>query len=297
MDLKRREREGMKAVWFSLAGNAFLALFKFFGGLFSGSTALIADGLHSLSDMLSSVVVYVGLKLSAKPPDKTHPYGHGDAESIAGLVVAMMLLVVVFEFFRGTVLKSILDPQANMLNDFAVLIALSSILLNEAMTRYAKEKASLIDSVALEADAYHHRSDAYSSIVVLLGVWWARYFPLADPIAGLVVCGWILWMAVKLGYKSATLLMGTVSDPKKVSAVKDAAEGVKGVQDAHRIKLHYFGAYAIADMHIGVDKYTSLKKSHRIAHKVESEVKKLDFIKSVTVHVDPVSVKNLKKAN
>jgi cation diffusion facilitator family transporter len=286
--MKNKERllEGEKAVKVSLFGNTILAVAKFIAGFLSGSIALIGDGIHSLSDILTSFVIWVGLKIGIKPPDKEHAYGHGDAEAVAGLIVSTLLLVVAFEFGREA-FSRILDPSGMVLIQYAAPIAVLSIALNLWMTYYTKDISFRINSCALEADANHHLSDAFSSVIVLVGILGSAYYAAADAIAAVIVAVYIAYIAYKVGRKNVLCLMGTVPSDSIVKDIRKAAKSVKGVIKIHTVRVRYVGFYAYVTMHVHVKKTLSLERAHKVAHEVQAEVEKIPVVKTALVHIDP----------
>lgn len=286
MNNKERLVEGEKAINVSLVGNTFLAVLKFVVGVFSGSIALIADGIHSLSDIFTSFIIWVGLKVGVKRADKEHAYGHGDAEAVAGLIVSTLLAVVAFEFGR-VAFSRILSPSGQVIIQYAAPIAVFSIVLKLWMTYYTKNISGKINSTALEADAQHHLSDAFSSLIVLAGILGSAYYVAADAIAGFLIAIYIAYIAYAVGKKNALRLMGTVPSDHVLKDVRKAAKSVEGVIKVHTVRVHYVGFYAMVDMHVHVKKTLSLQNAHKIAHKVQAEVEKIPVVKTALVHIDP----------
>ncbi|MFQ6136910.1 MAG: cation diffusion facilitator family transporter, partial [Candidatus Hydrothermarchaeales archaeon] len=265
-----------------------LFLLKLVVGILGNSTALIADAMHTLSDIASSVVVFIGFVIGEKPADESHPFGHGDVESIAGLMVAVLIGIIGFEVARSTVervyFKKFVVPAT-----MALAVAFISILSQEVMARYVSEVGKEINSPSLIADAAHHRSDALSSIIVFFSIIGAKAgYPVLDPLAGFVVSLLILKVAYDVGRENIDLLTGKVMDKDLIERIKDIATLVEGVEGIHSVKVHYIGAYARVELHIEVDREMRVIEADRVAHRVQGQViKNLEVVKTALVHVCP----------
>lgn len=288
MNLSERYRKAKVGVIIGIFGNLFLSLLKLAAGILGNSLAVIADSIHSLSDMLTSVVVWIGLRVGKKPPDKDHPYGHGDAEPIAGLIVAITLGIIGFEFIRGSVME-ILAGRVYTPGTIAIIVVVFSIVAKYWMTFFVMKIGKETRSPALIADAYHHKSDFYTSIAVLVGVVGARMgFSVLDPLAGIVVSLWIIKIGFDLGRRNIHSLMGELPSEEMLSKIKGITSGIKGIKDVHSIKVHYVGPHAFVTMHVNIDKKMKLSDAHEIATMVEDELKKkIDSISSIIVHPEP----------
>ena len=276
-------------VFLGILGNLFLSIFKLIAGILGNSFAVIADSIHSLSDMLTSFVVWIGLRVGKKPPDKYHPYGHGDAEPIAGLIVAIFLGVIGFEFIREAI-SEIITGKIYTPGTIAIIAVVVSIIVKYWMTFFVMKIGKETRSNALIADAYHHKSDFYTSIAVLIGVAGARVgFTVLDPLAAILVSFWIIKIGFDLGKKNIRSLMGEIPSEEILSEIKKITSKIKGVKNVHNVKIHYVGSNAFVTMHVNIDKGMKLSEAHRIATLVEDELKKkVDPISYVTVHPEPV---------
>lgn len=288
MNLSERYRKARVAVFLGVFGNFFLSILKLVAGILGNSLALIADSVHSLSDMLTSVVVWIGLRIGKKPPDKYHPYGHGDAEPIAGLLVAIALGIIGFEFIRTSAVE-IISGRVYTPGTIAIVVVVISIVVKYWMTFFVMKTGRETRSPALIADAYHHKSDFYTSIAVLIGVAGARVgFSFLDPVAAIIVSVWIIKIGFDLGRRNIRSLMGEVSSDEILSKIKDITSGIKGVKSVHDVKVHYVGPDAFVSMHVNMDKGMRLSEAHEIATRVEEELKKkIDSVSSVLVHTEP----------
>lgn len=273
----------------SIAGNSILFLIKLFLGLLINSLALITDAVHTLSDTATSFVIILGFRESKKAPDKEHPFGHGRFEYITTLAIAILLFVAGAEFIRQSLerlVNSVEITKSDYLLPIGIVIILSS-LVKEAMARFSERLGRKIKSPALKADAWHHRSDALTSVAVgiaIIGAYYDLY--LLDPIFGMVVSILIIYVAVTLFKFSSDTLVGKAPEEELVSAINDAAISVSGVSDAHRITVHDYGLTKIVSLHVEVDCDMSAERAHEIAKTVEDRIS--DVTKSTTVvHVDP----------
>jgi cation diffusion facilitator family transporter len=288
MNLPERYRKARVAVFLGVFGNFFLSILKLVAGILGNSLALVADSVHSLSDMLTSLVVWIGLRIGKKPPDKYHPYGHGDAEPIAGLLVAIALGIIGFEFIRTSVVE-IISGRVYTPGTIAIVVVVISIVVKYWMTFFVMKTGRETRSPALIADAYHHKSDFYTSIAVLIGVAGARVgFSFLDPVAAIIVSVWIIKIGFDLGRRNIRSLMGEVPSDEILSKIKGITSGIKGVKSVHDVKVHYVGPDAFVSMHVNMDKGMRLSEAHEIATRVEEELKKkIDSVYSVLVHTEP----------
>ncbi|UCC91426.1 MAG: cation transporter [Candidatus Aenigmatarchaeota archaeon] len=288
MNLSERYRKARTGVVIGIFGNLFLSLLKLAAGILGNSLAVIADSVHSLSDMLTSVVVWIGIRVGKKYPDKEHPYGHGDAEPIAGLIVSIALGIIGFELIRNSVVE-ILTGRGYTPGTIAIIVVVFSIVFKYWMTFFVMKIGKETRSPALIADAYHHKSDFYTSIAVLIGVAGARMgFSVLDPLASILVSLWIIKIGFDLGRRNIRSLMGEVPSDEMLSGIKSITSGIKGVKNVHSIKVHYVGPHAFVTMHVNIDKKTRLSEAHEIATKVEDELKKkIEPVSYVTVHPEP----------
>lgn len=292
--MKRDERGklGERAALIGVFGNVLLSAFKFVAGMLAGSTAVIADALHSFSDVIVSSVTWFGLRVSRRPPDREHQYGHGDVEPIIGFVVSIFLILLGVEFAKYAVDK-IYAPDFAMLGSvpkpLAIYATIFSIIFKELMSRYTIKIADSIRSAALSADAQHHRSDVYSSLVVLVGVVGARSgHPFLDPAAGLFVAAVIVFIGFRVGRDNIFQLMGTVSNPELNDRIEKFVSAMSEVKLIHRITIHGMGAYFKVDVDVCVDENLTLREAHRIAHEVQNKIKEnFSEISYVLVHVEP----------
>lgn len=287
-----------KVTFVTLVGsvvNIILTVFKIFAGVLGRSTAMIADGIHSLSDLLSDIVVIVFVKISAKGRDKDHDYGHGKFETFATLIISLMLIVVAVNLMSGGInkIRQILDGgEVSSPGMIALWAAVASIVLKEILYRYTIIQGKALNSPMMIANAWHHRSDAFSSVGSLLGIAGAIFlgdkFVILDPITGCVISIFILVMAVKMSVPAIKELLD-VSLPDDVEEkIEATAKSVKGVIDLHELKTRREGPGIIMEGHLVLDSDISLKEAHNISKKVEESLRK-EFgpETQISLHLEP----------
>jgi cation diffusion facilitator family transporter len=273
----------------SIVGNSLLFVFKLFLGIFINSIGLITDAFHTLSDTASSIVIIFGFKAAKKAPDEKHPFGHGRFEQIATLIIAFLLCVAGVQFILESV-NRLMNMVEISKGDFTLaigIVVVFSAAVKEIMARYAIKLGKRIDSSALMADAWHHRTDALSSVAVGIGIIGAYFgFHILDPIFGVVVSLLIIYTAVRLFWLSSDTLVGRSPDKDTVDSIEDVAGSVDGVCGVHKITIHDYGTTKVVSLHVEVECDISAEKAHNIAQAVEDRV--TDITKSATiVHVDP----------
>lgn len=287
-----------KVTFVTLVGsvvNIILTVFKIFAGVLGRSTAMIADGIHSLSDLLSDIVVIVFVKISAKGRDKDHDYGHGKFETFATLIISLMLIVVAVNLMSGGInkIRQILDGgEVSSPGMIALWAAVASIVMKEILYRYTIIQGRALNSPMMIANAWHHRSDALSSVGSLLGIAGAIFlgdkFVILDPITGCVISIFILVMAVKMSVPAIKELLD-VSLPDDVEEkIEATAKSVKGVVDLHELKTRREGPGIIMEGHLVLDSEISLKEAHDISKKVEESLRKeFGTETQISLHLEP----------
>lgn len=287
--------------WVSIIANILLAAYKIIAGFLSGSLAILMDGIHTLSDVLSSFVVIFSGHFSHKKPDAEHPFGHGRAEIIGSLFVAILLAFVGFEFFKSS-LNRILNPQPITTNAFVWGAIFSSIIIKEWMARFSLYLGKKINSDILIADGIHHRSDAFSSLVVLLGLGTQFFFKekvagafgwflnRTDGFLGIVLAGFIFYTAFEMIKKSVSQLIGEAPNPKDLKNIRQVALQIQGIKGVHNIIVHQYGAQKIVSLHAEVPNHFSLIHSHDLAEAIEDLIEEqLGFF--ATVHIESFRIR------
>lgn len=274
----------------SIMGNLILSVFKLIAGIAAHSNAMVSDAVHSASDVFSTVVVIIGVRLAAKEADKEHPYGHERMECVAAMILAMILFMTGLGIGLEA-LKNILSGHYDELQVpgvLALIAAIVSIVSKEAMFWYTKVNAARIDSGALLADAWHHRSDAFSSIGALIGIAGARLgFPVMDSIAGLVIFVFIIKAAYDIFKDAVDKLVDRACDEETERRIYKRVLKNEEVQGIDSLHTRIFGNKIYVDIEIAVDGSYSLKKSHEIAEEVHEDIEQhFQKVKHIMVHVN-----------
>jgi cation diffusion facilitator family transporter len=274
----------------TIAVNAALSAFKLAAGVLAHSAAMVSDAVHSLSDVLSTVIVIIGMNMAGQKSDKLHPYGHERFECVASIVLALMLGVTGAGIgYSG--IKSIIDGNyENRIPGVAALVAaLVSIAVKEWMFRYTRAAAKRVNSGALMADAWHHRSDALSSIGAFAGIFGAMLgFPALDAVASIAICLFIAKAAYDIFMDAVNKMVDKSCDEKTLCALRELTASRPGVIAVDDIRTRIFGSRVYVDIEIAADKDLDLTRAHKIAENVHDAVEK-DFpaVKHCMVHVNP----------
>lgn len=280
--MKLARREAHIAIW----GNALLFAYKFYVGLITGSVAIMADAWHTLSDSLSSLVILVGVRISGRPADAEHPYGHGRAELIVALIVGVMLEAVALEFFvKG--LDKLLERQAAEYGIAAMTAMIVTIIVKEGMAQYALFLARKTGMLVLGADAKHHRSDALSSILVLVGVFAGSRWWWVDGVLAMLVAVFIAIAGIQVLREASDQLLGREASPELLEDIRKLAVETLGRQvGIHHVHLHTYGAHRELTCHIRMDGEMTLEAAHSAAQLLEQRLEdKFGF--HSTIHVEP----------
>ncbi len=287
MDKDKREKHGRKAIIVGIAGNTLLVIFNFVVGTLSGSTALIAEAAHTFSDILDSSIAFIGFKIGLKPPDLEHPYGYGRAESLAGLITVIFLIIIVYEILSEVYQKFLLGGALTPPSWIAAIMALVGITINFSMTRYMGRIGRKINSPAIIADARHQKVDIFTSIGIFVGVAGSQLgFPILDPLVALLIAVLVLKTAYDVARDNINNILGKVPSEDISNDIKAAALSVEGTLGIHSVKVNYFGPYATADIHIEVSPNLNITEAHKISIKVEKRIiNQVDIVSAVNVHV------------
>lgn len=286
---KDRLKRGEKAAKYSTLTNLVLSIIKGVFGVLSGSVALIADSIHSFSDIFASLAVYIGLKLSQRKPDEKFPYGYYKAETMSSLVIAVIILLSGLEIASESV-QGIINPQPLKLPFIAILVAVLSVAVSLLLARYKQRVGDEIESPALIGDAKHSLIDVFSSLLVFAGILssYMGYLSL-QGVAGLIVALLIIWIGLKIGKNAVMVLLDASIDPETVQQIKDIALSVDGVEGVHEVRVRSSGPYMFAELHLETKKNLSVEKAHGISEKVEEMIKReLGKLETLFVQVEPV---------
>lgn len=286
------QRIANRVSFITIVGNVILALFKFFAGVWAHSSAMISDAIHSASDVFSTVIVMIGIRVSAKEPDKEHPYGHERMECVAAIILAMVLVITGLGI-GAEALKTIFGggySELKVPGIFALIAAVISIVSKEAMYWYTRYYAKRIDSGALMADAWHHRSDALSSVGALIGIGGAMLgFPVMDAVASLVIFVFIAKAAYDIFKDAMDKMVDHSCDEETEKQIYDCVmrnEEVRGIDMLH---TRVFGNKIYVDVEILVEGSYTLKKAHAIAEEVHDDIEQnFPKVKHVMIHVNAV---------
>ncbi len=284
-----RQKIGRNASAVAISGNTFLTIFNFIIGLISGSSALVAESAHTLSDVLTSIIAFIGFKIGMKPADDDHQYGHGRAEPLVGLVIVVFLVVVAYEILSGVYIKLTSTTPLAPPELIAALMAFIGIFINLAMTTYLMRAGKKINSPAIIADGQHQKVDIFSCIAILVGVIGAQLgFPILDPLVAIFISIIVIKTAFELARDNVNVIMGKVPTDTILDEVRSAAKKVDNVKGVHSIKINPMGPYSSAELHIEVDGDIKLKDAHEIAHNVEKRIiNDVSAIKMAIIHVCP----------
>ena len=281
---------GLRVTWIGSVVNLLLVGFKLWAGFVSGSQALIADGIHSLSDLFSDFVVILGLRWGRKHEDKDHPYGHGRIETISSMIVGMLLIVVGL-WIAYSAIAAIYSHEASRPSLLAVWAALISIVAKEVMFWWTMAIGRRINSMALIGNAWHHRTDAFSSVAVLVGVGATYLNPnwhLADSIAALFVVFFVAKIGISLTWQAFKELSDTAPDRGVLIEIARRAEQIDGVLQVHDLRARHSGSQIFVEMHIVVDPNMSVRDGHKIAATVKHyTLQDFSDVTRCIIHVDP----------
>ncbi len=283
-------QHGMTLVRGAMIVNVLLAMIKIAAGILGRSYALIADGIESTTDVLSSLIVWSGLRVSAKPPDPEHPYGHGKAESLAAVLAALFLLgsagLLIVQCIR-----EIRNPHEGPA-PFTLLVLLVAMVIKEYLYRRLRAAGDSLDSTALRNDAWHHRSDALTSLAAFVGITIALLggpgYETADDWAALAACAIIIYNGFRLLKPALNEVMDGAAPPATEDQVRRVAGAVPGVRDVEKCRIRKSGLGLLMDLHVTVDGAISVHAGHAIAHQVKDALMDSPLpVHDVIVHIEP----------
>ena len=285
----QRHRVTRRVTLTGAAVNTGLASLQILFGILGNSQALLADGIHTLSDLSTDFIVLFAASRAAKAADADHPYGHGRIETVASVLLgAMLVLVAIGIGARG--IESIIDPEQTGPASITLLFACLAIAAKEGLYRYTLHAARRIHSSLLESNAWHHRSDVLSSFIVLIGISTQLLgVPYMDALAAIIVAGMIALIGIRLGYKALSELIDTGLDLELIEEIRQAMLCDTSVTGIHNLRSRSMGGLGYIDAHIEVDSDLTVSEAHYIAHRMESLVKKqFPQIVDVQIHIDPL---------
>ena len=281
-------KKGETAAKYSTLANLSLAIIKGVVGFFSGSIALLADAVHSLSDIFASLAVYIGLKLSQRKPDEKFPYGYYKFETLASLVISVIIILSGFEIVIESI-KSIIAPTSISIPLFAISVALLSVVISFFLAKYKDKIGTEIGSPALINDGQHSYVDVFSSLLVFAGILGAYIgYPILQGVAGLAVALLIIYIGLKFGKNAILVLLDANLDPKTVEKIKSMAINFEGVEGVHDIKVRRSGPYVFAELHLETKRRLSIAKANEISKNLEkSVINEIADLDSLTIKIEP----------
>ncbi|OQX70464.1 MAG: hypothetical protein B6D62_05010 [Candidatus Cloacimonas sp. 4484_275] len=279
---------GYWEAFLSIFINIILFSLKYWIGLKTASIAIIADAWHTLSDSFSSVILYFGFRISAKPADSKHPFGHGRAELISSLIIGTILFIIGFNIFLEALEKFKIHHSANY-SKAAVFIIILSIVLKEALAIFSFRTGKKTDSQLLKTDGWHHQSDALSSLLILIGISLKQFFWWIDSFMGMGMSVLLFYAAYNVMKKSVSVLIGEAPDDELMSKIEAVIK--KNTYHnviPHHLHCHNYGNHREITFHIVLPAEMKLKDAHEIVEKIENSIRKELNIEP-TIHIDPFS--------
>ncbi|MBC35318.1 MAG: cation transporter [Bacteroidetes bacterium] len=290
MNLNQKQQAIKKASWVSIIGNAILSLLKIILGLISGSLAVIADGIDSASDIVTSIITLITARILSKPPNKKFPYGYEKADTIASKALSFIIFFAGAQLAISTFSNLIENEARSMPSELAIYVTVISIIGKLGLALYQFKVGKKVNSSMLVANARNMQNDVIISLSVLVGLIFTFIFemPILDIITAFAVSGWIMYVAFKIFLQSNLELMDGVEDTGVYAKIFEATKQVEGVSNPHRVRVRQIsGAYLIA-IDIEVDGNMSVHDSHIIAHNVEDAIKKkIENVYDIIVHIEP----------
>jgi cation diffusion facilitator family transporter len=293
-----RLQRGLRATFTGLAVNVVLSGTKLAAGIFGHSHALVADAVESFADIFSSLIVWRGLVVAAAPADEDHPYGHGKAEPIASAIVAAMLLGAAL-WIVLTAFGEIMQPHRSPA-PFTLIVLVVVVVVKECLFRFVSREGNAVDSSAVRTDAWHHRSDAITSVAAGIGISVAliggKGFEAADDVAAIAAAGVIAWNGWHLLRPALNELMDTAPGPEVINRIRQIANATPGVASVEKCIVRKAGYQYFVDMHVEVDPQMTVLRSHKIAHDVKDKIREaIPAVSDVLVHIEPLGLAALKK--
>jgi cation diffusion facilitator family transporter len=288
-----RLQRSLRATFIGMVTNAVLSGVKLAAGIAGHSQALIADAVESFADVFSSIIVWRGLVVAAAPPDEDHPYGHGKAEPIAAAVVSGMLLLaaglIAFHSLAG-----ITGPRVAP-SSWTLIILGGVVVVKETLFRFVHHEGAHVESSAVKTDAWHHRSDAITSVAAFIGISIAliggKGYEAADNWAALAAACVIAWNGLRLLFPAASELMDKAPDRKVIERIRRIAETIPGIASVEKCIVRQMGYQYYAEMHLEVDPQMTVLRSHELAHEAKDKIRaELPRVSDVLVHVEPLGM-------
>jgi cation diffusion facilitator family transporter len=294
-----REQEIKRASWVGIFGNAFLSAIKILAGLLSGSLAVVADGVDSSSDIITSIITLITARILTKPPNKKYPYGYDKADTIATKLLSFIIFFAGAQLFITTIRKLMAGGNTEIPSKWAIYVTVISILGKLFLAWHQSRVGKKTDSSMLIANGKNMKNDILISGSVLLGLVfiYVLKMPILDTIFALLVSLWVLWVAFKIFRETSFELMDGTKDCTIYERIFDAVETVEGAHHPHRVRARNMGHKVMIAIDLEVDGNLTLHEAHEIAHRVEESIKsKIDNVFDVTIHIEPLGDQKEEKA-
>jgi cation diffusion facilitator family transporter len=271
----------------SVVVNCCLFALKLWAGMVIGSLALVTDAWHTMSDSISSIMVIVGIKLSTRKPDKEHPFGHGRWEHLIALFIAFMLSIIAYDFLKEAIIH-FYNKQTVQYGTFALVVTAVSIVTKEALAQYAFYIGRKTDNASITADGWHHRTDSFSSIVVLTGILIAKYFWWIDSVLSAIIALMLFYATYKIVKESITKILGEQPSPELICGITAIAQTIYHEDlQLHHFHIHNYVFHKELTFHIKLNKNISIEAGHLIATELEDKIKEQYGI-IATIHIEPL---------
>jgi len=272
----------------SVIVNSILFVLKFWAGAVTGSIALTADAWHTLSDSLSSIIVIVAVKLSSKKPDTEHPFGRGRWEQIAALFIAFLLGVIAFDFLKDSFIQ-FKSQESTEFGAIAIVVTIISIVVKEALAQYAFYIGRKTENVSIKADGWHHRTDALSSVVVLVGILFANKFWWIDSALGAIISIMLFYATYQIAKEAINKLLGEKPSSELIEKIKKSLQqyDIENMQ-LHHFHIHNYVGHQELTFHIKIRNDLTIEEGHRIATEIENNIEEKFGIVS-TIHIEPMT--------
>ena len=270
----------------SITLNTILFVLKYWVGIMTGSIAIMADAWHTLSDSLTSIIVIFGAKVSSKPADKNHPFGHGRAEAVASIIIGVMLFVVGTNFFIDAI-QRLRSKEAAIFTTTAIIIFVISTIIKECMAQFSFWAYRKTKSHSLKADGWHHRSDSIASAIILISIYLGKDLWWIDGVFGILVSILIIYTAIDIMKEAAQPILGKLPDEDKIKSIRQIGRRYNfSLNDIHHIHEHSYGSHCEFTMHVYMPKHSPIHEAHSIIHRFREDLKKELNIES-TIYLEP----------
>ncbi len=294
-----REQEIQKASWVGIIGNASLSFMKIIAGMISGSLAVVADGVDSSSDIITSIITLITARILTRPPNKKYPYGYDKADTIATKLLSFIIFFAGAQLFISTIRKLISGGNTEIPSKLAIFVTIISIAGKLLLAWHQTRVGRKTDSSMLIANGKNMKNDILISSSVLIGLIFIYVFkmPVLDTLFALMVSLWVLWVAFKIFRETSFELMDGTKDCTIYEKIFDAIDTVEGAHHPHRVRARNMGHKIMIAIDLEVDGDLSLREAHEIAHQVEESIKsRIDNVFDVTIHVEPLGDQKSEKS-